>query len=77
MHRAVNRGPPPPGNKCSHRAEPHIVPAVGRRVVVAIGTTDVPGVVVPATAPFDTVGAYNSSPHTILLNKFPVSANLI
>ena len=42
---------------CAQEAEPHIVVAVGRRVVVAIGNPHVPGVVVPAATAYHPVGA--------------------
>ena len=41
-------------------AEAKIVVAVARGVVVAIGYPTVPGIVVPAAAAFDAVGAANA-----------------
>lgn len=53
---------PRSGVPCIEEAEAQVVVRIARIVVVPIGAADVPGIVVPAAAAFDPVGASASGP---------------
>jgi hypothetical protein len=56
------------------KAEAKVVVAIARVVVVAIGNPTVPGIVVPAAAAFNAVGAHNAGKRlTSIWRRFRVS----